>query len=106
MQKLKQRWGITSNFQILIILFVFSITGSASLYVSRPVIALLGIRTDTMHPILYWILFVLISFIFYQNFLLIFGWIFGQSNFFWNKMVKKMLVRMKILKKVGSKKIS
>jgi len=98
MQQLKQRWGITSNFQILIIFFVFSITGSASLYVSRPFIAFLGIRTDTMHPVLYWILFVLISFISYQILLLIFGWIFGQYNFFWNKMVKKMLIRMRILK--------
>ena len=69
MANLKERWGITSNWQILIILFVFSITGSS------------------------WILYVLISFVFYQIILVFFGWVFGQFKFFWN-MEKKMLKRM------------
>ena len=97
MEKLKQRWGIKSNFQVFIILFVFSITGSSSLYVSRPLIKVLGIHPDNLPIVLYWLFFVLISLISYQFLLLIFGWIFGQFDFFWHKMVKKMLIRIRIL---------
>lgn len=95
MQKLKQRWGITSNFQVVIILLVFSITGTSSLYVSRPLIVLLGIHPEKLPPVLYWILFVLVSLIVYQFMLLFFGWVFGQFSFFWN-IVRKMLIRMGI----------
>jgi len=33
-KKLKERWGIKSNFQIVIIFVVFGITGSVSAYFS------------------------------------------------------------------------
>lgn len=92
MQKLKQRWGITSNFQIVVILLVFSITGTSSLYVSRPLIVFLGIHPEKLHLVLYWVLFVLVSLIVYQFLLLFFGWVFGQFTFFW-AIVKKMLNR-------------
>ena len=36
MKKLKERWGITSNFQIAIIFIVFGITGTTSAYISGP----------------------------------------------------------------------
>ena len=36
LKKLKERWGITSNFQIVIIFIVFGITGSVSAYISGP----------------------------------------------------------------------
>ena len=93
MANLKERWGITSNWQILIILFVFSITGSSSLFVAKPIIKFLGISKENLHIIVYWILYVLISFIFYQIMLVLFGWVFGQFKFFWN-MEKKMLKRI------------
>lgn len=93
MDKLKERWGITSNFQIFIILFVFSITGSASVYISRPIIKQLGITKDNLPVILYWLLFILICYIAYHIMLVFFGWVFGQFKFFWN-MEKKMLRRM------------
>lgn len=97
MNKLKQRWGITSNFQIFVILWVFSITGTSSLYVSRPLIKLLGIHPEKLSPILYWIFFVLVSLVVYQFLLLIFGWIFGQFDFFW-QIVRRMLKRLGIIK--------
>ena len=93
MSKLKERWGITSNFQIFVIIVVFSITGSASIYISKPVIKLLGITKENLHIVLYYILYVLISFISYQILLLLFGWLFGQFSFFWN-IEKKMLKRL------------
>ena len=93
MNKLKARWGITSNFQILLIIIVFSITGSASLYVSKPIIKYLGISKENLHIVPYWILYILLSFISYQILLLLFGWLFGQFKFFW-KMEKKLLKRI------------
>ncbi len=97
MEKLKQRWGIKSNFQIFVILWVFSITGTSSLYVSRPLIKLLGIHPEKLAPVLYWILFIVVSLIVYQFLLLFFGWLFGQFDFFWN-IVKKMLKRLRIMR--------
>ncbi len=96
MNKLKKRWGITSNFQIIVILIVFSLTGSASIYVSRPIIKYLGISKENLHIVLYWILYVVLSFISYQILLLLFGWLFGQFKFFWG-------MEKKILKRIGFK---
>ncbi|AOW19458.1 DUF6787 family protein [Urechidicola croceus] len=93
MEKLRERWGIKSNWQILIILFVFSITGSSSLFVAKPIIKFIGITKDNLPTSIYWILYIVLSFIFYQIMLVLFGWIFGQYNFFWN-MEKKMLKRI------------
>jgi len=88
-----KRWGLTSNWQVLIIIFVFSITGSSSLFVAKPIIKALGITKENLHIIIYWILYVLIGFIFYQIMLIFFGWLFGQFKFFWS-FEKKMLRRM------------
>jgi hypothetical protein len=93
MKKLKERWNVTSKFQIIVIFFVFSITGSASIFISRPIIKYVGITKENLPIALYWILFILISFISYQIMLVLFGWLFGQFDFFW-KMEKKMLKRL------------
>lgn len=93
MASLKERWGITSNWQILIILFVFSITGSSSLFVSKPIIKFIGITKENLNTTVYWILYIIIGFIFYQIMLVFFGWLFGQFKFFWN-IEKKMLSRI------------
>ncbi|NDB30444.1 diacylglyceryl transferase, partial [archaeon] len=37
-KRLKEKWGITSNFQLFIICLVFAITGSTSAAISGPVI--------------------------------------------------------------------
>ena len=46
--KLKKRWGLNSNTQVLIIFIVFGITGSGSLYVSTPVMDYLSISSDNI----------------------------------------------------------
>lgn len=48
MEKLKQRWGITSNLQLTIIFIVFAITGSASAYLSKPFTEWLGITKEDL----------------------------------------------------------
>jgi len=94
MEKLKQRWGIDSNWQILAIFVVFSINGSFAAWVAKPVTQLFGLSAETTNPyILYLIPRILLVFVIYQITLPIVGWFFGQFKFFWN-MEKKMLRRM------------
>ncbi len=93
MKKLKERWGITSNFQLVIIFIVFAITGSSSVMVSKPILNFLGISQDSMPYFLYFILKIIIVLPVYQVLLVGFGFIFGQFNFFWN-FEKKMLRSM------------
>src|SRR5690554_220754 len=95
MDRLKEKWGITSNFQLVIIFIVFGITGSTSAYITRPVLALLGITKDTMEPWLYWPFSLLLILPVYKVLLIIIGTLFGQHAFFWN-FVKNMLVRMRL----------
>ncbi|CAL2104546.1 Diacylglyceryl transferase [Tenacibaculum sp. 190130A14a] len=95
MKKLMLRWNIDTPKDLIIIFFVFSITGSSSVLIGRPILKFLGITLEHIHPIIYYPLFIISSFIFYQIFLVIYGWVFGQFSFFWN-MEKKMLKRFGI----------
>jgi hypothetical protein len=98
MNRLKQRWGIDSNFQLLIIFIVFAITGSASVYVAKPFLMWIGLHKTNFPEAwwgqsMYWLLRILVIFPIYQVLLLVFGWLFGQFSFFWN-FERKMLSRM------------
>ena len=93
MEKLKDRWGIRSNFHLIIILIVFAVTGSLSAVFADPLTEFLGINLDNTSPWIYWPFRILIILPIYQVLLLFFGFIFGQFKFFWN-FEKKMLSRM------------
>ncbi len=99
MEKLKERWGIQSNFQIIIIFLVFAITGSSSVYVAKPVLSFLGIERSAFPDGMWWggftysVLRILLIFPIYQLLLIAFGWLFGQFKFFW-AFEKKMLGRL------------
>ncbi len=93
MNRLKQRWGIDSNFQIILILIVFAITGSTSAKLAGPLCDFLGIYQENSHWTLYWFARLVLIFPIYQVLLVSFGWLFGQFNFFW-QFEKKMLSRM------------
>lgn len=93
MDKLKARWGIESNWQIIIILIVFAITGSTASYIGKPILKYLNITTEVFGSVGYWVIRVLLLFIMYQFMLVFFGWLFGQHSFFWN-FEKKMLRRI------------
>ena len=93
MNKLKQRWNITSNFQFFIILLVFAITGSTSALIAKPILAFIGITKETVSLWLYYPLYIIIILPFYKILLLLFGTLAGQHTFFWN-FIKKMLDRM------------
>ncbi|WP_306352752.1 DUF6787 family protein [Flavobacterium sp. '19STA2R22 D10 B1'] len=93
MEKLKQRWGIKSNFQLVIIFIVFAITGSSAAYISKPVTNWMGITKDNLTLWLYWPIRLIVIFPAYQVLLVFFGFIFGQFKFFW-EFEKKMLRSM------------
>ncbi len=89
-KKLKARWLLTSNLQFFIVIILFSITGSSSIRVARPILDFLGINSDTMSWYVYWPLRILIVFPAYQILFMIFGTILGQWEFAW-RFEKKML---------------
>lgn len=91
-KKLENKWIVNHRWEIIRIFIVFAVTGSSSLLVSRPIIALLGITKENLNVVVYWILFVFVSLICYQILLVAFGWLFGQFQFFW-AFEKKMLSR-------------
>jgi len=93
MDKLKERWGIKSNFQIILIFVVFSINGSFAAWVARPATELIGLNAETTAPLLFWPVRILLVFFIYQVTLVFVGTAFGQFKFFW-AMEKKMLKRM------------
>lgn len=95
MNTLMKRWNLKSRWEFIVILLVFSITGSSSIAIGRPMLKTLGITLENLPAIIYYPLFVMISFILYQVFLICYGWLFGQFSFFWN-MEKKMLRRFGI----------
>ena len=93
MKRLKEKWGITSNFQILIIFFVFSVTGSLALWIAKPILEFVGLDKSTVSACIFWPIRISIIFPIYQVLIVIIGALFGQFKFFWN-FEKKMLVRL------------
>jgi len=96
-KKIEKKWILDYKWEMIRVFIVFAITGSSSLYVGRPIIKLLGITKENLNPLLYWVLFIIISLIFYQILLVTFGWLFGQYKFFW-EFEKKMLKRFGLFK--------
>ena len=96
--RLKDKWAVKSNLQLVIIFIVFAITGSSSVKIAKPLLELMGVEMNAFENIFlgslfYWILRILIVFPIYQILLLFFGTIFFQFKFFW-KFEKKILSRM------------
>jgi len=90
-KKLKKRWGITSNIRLLLIFTAFSVTGSLSVMVRKPVFDYLSIDPDT-NLLIKIAMSILIITPTYQVLLVIIGSILGQFDFFW-RFEKKMLGR-------------
>lgn len=96
LKRLKEKWNIKSNVQLVLILVIFSVTGSATLFVRKAVFEWIGINGDTS----LWIkvpLYVLIIFPAYQILFLIIGTLLGQFRFAW-EFEKKVFSRLKFKK--------
>ena len=93
MNRLKQKWGIDSNIQIIIIMIVFAINGSFAAWAAQPITSFFGLHPETLSPFVYWPIRILIIFPVYQITLPFVGFVFGQFKFFWN-FEKKFLKRL------------
>jgi hypothetical protein len=93
MKRLKEKWGITSNFQFIIILIVFSVTGSLAVWVAKPILELVGLDKSAVTAWIFWPIRIAIIFPIYQVMIVVIGALFGQFKFFWD-FEKKMLVRL------------
>ncbi|WP_348823081.1 DUF6787 family protein [Flavobacterium aestuarii] len=90
MKRLKQRWGITSNYDLVIIFIVFAINGSLSAKISGYAMDYFGLNKDSMHWFFYYFVLLVLVLPLYPFLLMVFGYLFGQSKFFF-PFSKKML---------------
>lgn len=84
MNKLKKRWGISSNKQLVLILLVFTINGSLTGLITGPILALFGVTKDSVSIYLYWLMYLLLINVVYFSLLIITSKLLGQSYFFKN----------------------
>lgn len=82
MKDLKTKWGITSNFQLVVIFIVFAINGSLSAKISTFLMQKMDITKDNIHFVLYYLIFFVLVLPLYPFMLIVFDYLFGQSKFF------------------------
>jgi hypothetical protein len=82
MKKLKERWGITTFYQLLLIIAVFAINGSLSARISSYLMTFIGINENNTHWLVYYLLLIVLVLPIYPFLLMGFGYLFGQSKFF------------------------
>ena len=83
-QRMKQKYGLKTTTELVIIMTVFSLAGMAIIWVRKPIFHLLGI-TDPTPFILKFLAWLAVVFPTYQLNLLVFGFLFGQFSFFWER---------------------
>ena len=81
-KKLEHKWVVEHKWEMIRIFTVFAITGTASVFISKPIIKIMGITKENLNVFVYWILYIIIGFVFYQILLITIAWIFGQYAFF------------------------
>lgn len=99
-EKLKKRWNIQSNFHVVVILTVFAITGSTTVYVKKIIFDLIEITPDT-HFLIKVPVYILVILTVYNLLLLVVGFLFGQFRFFY-EFEKKFFSRFLFWKKPAS----
>jgi hypothetical protein len=94
LDRLKTKWNIQSNFQMAVVFVVFALTGSASLWVAKPVLNLIGL-SDEVNPWIRVPLRIILILPVYQIMLLVIGGLFGQFHFFLNLQKKWWRIKSK-----------
>lgn len=92
-KKLENKWIVEHKWEMIRIFIVFAITGTSSVFVSKPVMKVIGITKENLNIFVYWFLYVIIGLIFYQIILITIAWVFGQYTFFRN-FLKRLAKRM------------
>ena len=90
-ETLRQRWGLDTLRQVILVLIVFSCTGFTVLFIKEPLVDL--IRGDAEKQWWMTVVYFLLILPVYNVLLLAFGFVFGQFRFFW-KYEKKLLKRL------------
>ena len=80
-EHLKNKWKLENIWQVIVVLIVFACTGFTVLFIKKPLLEFLaGEKGDTvLASVLYYVFILPI----YNVILLVYGFIFGQFNFFW-----------------------
>ncbi len=92
-KKLKNKWKTNYRWEYIAIFLCFAVTGSTAGKVSNPIMEFIGLAREATSGWIYWPVRILLIFPIYQVLLVIFGWIFGQYNFF-KEFATKMVSRM------------
>ncbi|SFT74245.1 hypothetical protein SAMN04489724_1963 [Algoriphagus locisalis] len=82
LQRLQTKWKLDSLLQVVLVLVVFACTGFTILFIKNPILDFFGVEKGGFVNTILYLLLVLPL---YQIFLLIYGFIFGQFKFFWEK---------------------
>jgi len=93
MDILFKRLNIHSFNQFVLVMIVFSVTGSLSLIVTFQFMDSVGINLTNTNPYLFWPVRIVFLFFVYQILLLLVSIPFGQFKYFW-KFEKKILSRL------------
>jgi len=96
-QNLIKKFNAKSKIHLLVIFFVFGLSGSFSLWISSPIMSALDLKNVLNNYPLYIFLRVLIIIPIYQIILIIIASIFGEFKYFW-RFEKQILKRIKIIK--------
>jgi len=81
LKKLQTRWKVDDIQQVIVILLVFSLTGSSVVMIRPLVFQWVGVNEETSW-LTRWLWYILIVIPTYQVLLLGYGWLFGQYRFF------------------------
>jgi hypothetical protein len=86
-EKLKERWGITSNWRLFKIFLIFSLTGMSAVQIRKLIFPFIGIgaQTPTWLYILLWLVLITPA---YYFFMVIFSILLGEKDFFFAMMSK------------------
>ncbi|GAB4330298.1 MAG: hypothetical protein Kow00127_22520 [Bacteroidales bacterium] len=92
---LKEKWGIRSTARFWLIFCIFAVTGTSILFIKPHLFDFLGID-DTLHAVVYGVLYVIVIFPTYLIILFLLGALTGQHRFFW-EFNKRMFSRIRSL---------
>ena len=96
-EKLVNKFKANSIWHLFVIFFIFALSGSGSLFISSPILIVLGLdKLITFFPLYIFVRIILVIPI-YQFLLIIIASLFGEFNYFW-KFEKKFLQRLRIIK--------
>jgi|TARA_R110002096_G_scaffold54439_3_gene140406 hypothetical protein len=84
LEKLQTKWKLKSLWQVVLVLVVFACTGFTILFIKQPIFDFLGLDTSK-GSFFKTLLYLLLVLPLYQVILLVYGFIFGQFAFFWEK---------------------